>query len=175
MRPAAQWPNLAPTPTPPPDGLRFLTPLVGRGAMGSHLRVVRPGGPSRLREWLGHSRSREGSLGAPRRALATPQSLRALWGGRVRPACRPLLPNSGRRAGLQRKTLGNGKAHAYPATLMGWLGGVWLLAVKKGFSRGKYGLFCTFKRGKLWIFGCRIFGRVFGITSAERSSCWEQV
>ena len=74
--------------------------------MGSHLRVVRPGGLSRLRGWLQATlevaRARKE---LPRRALAAPQSFRALWGGRVSPAPRPLLPNSGRDAGLQRKNL----------------------------------------------------------------------
>ena len=56
--------------TPPPPSLACAqpTPLVGRGAMGSHLRVVRPGGPSRPRERLGRFRNREGSQGAPRQA-----------------------------------------------------------------------------------------------------------
>ena len=145
-------PFTLPHTTPPPECLRFLTPFVGRGAMGSHLRVVRPGGPSRLREWLGHSRSREGSLGAPRRAPAASQSLRALWGGRARPACRPLLPNSGRRAGFQRKTPWY-RQDTDPATLrVCWLGRSWGLDDIKGFSRGNHDQIYPLKRDKLRVF-----------------------
>ena len=152
---ATPWPILSPYPhtTPPPECLRLLTPFVGRGAMGSHLRVVRPGWPSRLREWLCHSRSREGLLGAPRRAPVAPQSLRALWGGRARPACRPLLPSSGRRAGFQRKTL----LRRRELTPDPGQGRAWVLAVKKGFSRGKHALLFLFRNHKFWIFGASFF------------------
>ena len=52
--------------------------------MGSHLRVVRPGGPSRPRERLGRSRGREGSQGAPRQA---PRRHTGPSGSVCRPGC----------------------------------------------------------------------------------------
>ena len=69
------------------------TPFVGRGAMGSHLRVVRPGEPSRLRRRLGRFRCREGSQGAPRQA----------------PGCRAVPSGSARQPG------GLAPSHRYPA------------------------------------------------------------
>ena len=61
-----------------PTSLRITDPIVGRGAMGSHLRVVRPGGLSRLGGGLAAPEVARARKELPARRLADTQSPRAL-------------------------------------------------------------------------------------------------
>ena len=109
--------------------------------MGSHLRVVRPGGPSRPRERLGRSRGREGSQGAPRQA---PRRHTGPSGSVCRPGC--LAPShrypavADAQAFAETPFIASGPPRALPPlTALGrWASAVWAWVSDdiKGFSRG---------------------------------------
>ena len=83
--------------TSPPIACAQPTPFVGRGAMGSHLRVVRPGEPLRLRS-QGFARSSPPGAWPPHRAFRLCVLARP-------PGTQPPLPSGGWRASFWRKPL----------------------------------------------------------------------
>ena len=155
-RSAARTHTQPPQPQPS-NACAHPTPLVGRGAMGSHLRVVRPGEPWRPRGRLCRLRSREGSQGAPRQApgCRTGPSGSVCQPDRLAPSHRyPAVAGAQAFGETPFKTSGpRTPCHRPPprpsqreprrwASVV-W---VWVSDVLKGFSKGKNGLFFPFPK-----------------------------
>lgn len=122
--------------------------------MGSHLRVVRPGGLSRLRGWLQAAlevaRARKELPAGRWPRHRAPGLCGAAGSARHAGHCYPTVAGA---QAFREKTFCKVKPTTNPATLMGWLGRVWVFDLIKGFFKGKTTFGCVVKRGKFWIFG----------------------
>ena len=97
----AAIPPTHPHPTRP-RMLAQTDPLVGRGALGSHRLVVRPGEPSRLRERLRPSRGREWLARSSPPGAWPPHRAFGLCVPARPPGTQPPLPSGGWRASFWR-------------------------------------------------------------------------